>query len=493
MPLLNTDQATITLHLNHHWITEEIVVNTERWQLLESGIVVRRTADGHLLDTFYECRATDIADGFLFCGDGRVLGPNGEIGRFNPAPTLAVPHATGWIALVHPLTGLAIQQLGSPAIPLQHCRDEAPEGWVFFQDHLVAAWDGDVERIDLTTGECSPLLDISIRAEEIVVVGDHVVIRGRIHDSEYVAPQWYELAIPDTPKEGLEHYFVSREDSRLVPIPSPPRSETPEDPLELTGSLREPRSSRWGLMAFGFHAWGAEYLTAIGWEDIPSINLDWRVGPDGEVFALDWKDNKVRLRRWSPEGFGPDIYLPQAKQRVLPEDVFFGPDGRWWVISLDKTASVFDGKQWVSLGYLPLNPLAVRSLGPDMIYGAVEHEVWRYTSVGFEKVAEGVVATWSPAGLVTWDGHRLQQNNTLLFDDPSIYSSQLLIDGCGRIWLAGLDVVVWENGHAIRIKHPMLQPFGTWYFGDITATGVILSDLSLVVQVERACPTTVSP
>lgn len=486
---VTTDEVSITLHLDHSEVARRLEVGEERWELLDSGVVAKRAVDGSLLGHSWNCRASDIAGGLTFCQDGRVLGPAGAVGRMEPYPRMVAPFGAGWIAIVWTDGGMAIQRLGGTAVPMPHM-DELPRAWTEQGGAMIAAFHGIIERIDPSTGTETFLGFHPLRVDAIVSTPGGLVARGRIDNSERIAPDLYEFAVPD-PSSANFPVDIERHDSRLRRIGTWQAPVAVRDQAEIVGFLREVRSTRWGIFAFGLGSNGGQILGTDGWRDIDVPGVEWTVGADGEIYLLVRASHGVQVRRWTPGGVLSVVELPDPPGSVLglfPDQVFLGPDGRWWTVRPnDQEVLSFDRGVWGQLGRLPVNGLAVRGVGPDVIYARVERELWRLGPSGFAKVSGGVAVVWTPEGAVTWDGRQLRRGDAVLLDDPTLRAVRVHRDGCGRLWLVGQDVAYVEGGVAHRVVHPMLEARGNWRFGDGTPTGVVLSDLGLVVQVDRAC------
>ncbi len=482
---VQAEGSRVFLHLVHADVEEVMVVGDERWERLRSGVVVRRDAQGELRGHLTDCRVTDLEDGMRFCADGRVLGPQGLVGRLEGWPTSAIPSRGRWIAIVSVAGELAIQRMGQEAVPLVTAEDNPPVQLRAHEGELFALWPHVVGRIDPGTGEVMPLLWPSFTARELVVVEGELYARG--HRQRVDQGVWQR--VPRTDGEIVAALGGSEALVQSCTLPGAPQLQPVRG--ELTGSWRQVRSTRWGLLAWGWHAWGEQLLGQAGWTNLPERG-DWEVGPDRELYALDAQRGGVSVSRWSGSSLQEVAFLPRPPGRSLglgSDEPFLGPDGRWWYLELaDHQAHAFDGTAWVDLGdYLPVSYLTVESLDAEHLYAASERQLWRWSPAGFERVAEGVIARASPEGLLLWDGQRLIRGGQVLAKAPSLSVSRVLTDGCGRPWLVGEEVVVVEGGGVVQLEQPMLEPFGAWRHGDGTDQGVVLSDGVLVVEVHRPC------
>lgn len=509
---IDAAEATLRFHLDHSAVSETIEAGGERWELLESGVVVRRSAASivHLED----CRATDLAAAggavLRFCADGRVLGRDGEERRFERNPRVVIPFDDGWVAVVSVRDaegrwGDAVQRLGHAPAPELLPELDRVVAWVPHRGALVAATpDGWVFRVDPFSGALERLLMTPLRIDTVVEREGRVFARGRISRAHHVPLEVHEIFVPESPQDA--EIFVDYDDPRLVVVDRGPRAPGPVPvPGEL--SLWQPavHRTRWGLVATSTWGVGAARLGDVGWADV-RIESDeapeWQVGGTGrELYAITSDGETASVRRWTPEGAVVVARLPRVIRdfRIATDEPFLGPDGRWWTTKA-ATGDVlaFDGKRWERLGTLPVNGLALHAIGPEHLYAGVERSLWRWRAPapgvvgGFEPVATGVLASWTSAGLVTWDGTTLRRGEEVLLEDPTLHPAGVHEDGCGRPWLAGAEVVVLEEGGAVRIEHPLLAPpFGGWISGEGTRTGVVLSDWRLVVEVDRPCGTKV--
>ena len=486
---VTAEGAHLRLHLVHRDVIERTTVGDERWELLESGIVVRRGPDGALLSHFLDCRVTDLVENLRLCGDGRVLSLEGEVGRFAPNPARAIPWEGGLLAAVSLPEGVALQRLGHDPVVVKDPGEGYPDHLLAHEGQLYGAWDREVVRIDPDTGQTWPVLYTDFDARRLVVSGGQLVVQGRWSHGEH--GRFVQQVVPRDPDELAEAQLFPAGD--LPVIPSLELERGPEIQGELAWSMRELHQTRWGLFARGIpgYGMGPELLGAEGWQDLP-VEGEWELGLDGELYALRGHRDGVTVLRWNGAALEEQTWLPTIHDsgfRLGLDEVFMGPDGRWWVLGLmDKRAHAWDGQRWVDLGHsLPVNFGGVRARDDHHLYAGVEHQLWRWTAAGFELIADGVVAESTPEGVLTWDGSVLRRGENVLLEDPLLVVARVARDGCGRIWLMGRQVVVLEAGRAVHIEHPLLDG-SVWAFGDATREGAVLSDGRLVVEVVRTCP-----
>jgi hypothetical protein len=489
-------ETTLIIHASRHDVAERAQVGKTTVELLDSGLLVRRRPDDTFAGYRLDCLATDLVEDRVVCEDGRVIGQDGSVDGTFAGPARVVGRdpldAARWLGVVRVGRESALQRVGSEPVVVDSF--VAPSVWVGHGGFLYGAQGEYVVRWTLTSlaRDEDYLAELDVAVEAFQVREGRLFARGRWVGAHGGSSPPKEVVLPE-----VAGFHVLQSTDR-IDLPWP-RLRRARDPVELVAGSRRIRRTRWGWLADGVFATTSELwrpeAPENGWAAMDD-DLDWFMRGD-ELVGLDFRHGALRVFRFDGTSAEPVGWLRSpVETRLLAEDVFVGPDGRWWATPLDMRhppGSVMwasDGESWTQLGTFPERAFYGEAAGPDHLWTWAPPALWRWEPEAAEPfVLERVGVTavlHTTRGLVTWDGETLRRDEEVLLVREGLVVSQILEDDCGRLWLTGDRVSVLEET-LVTLDHPVLGHRRRWAYGAPTADGVLVSNLGFVLQVARTC------